>query len=106
MIIFSLFMVMDAENTDIEVIDFEKILRVKGVSKTELADRLNIPPQHVARTLRRLSKNLSEIDNILNLLGTSLKAEAADGADGASLEASQQRTIENRATSSGIFYTY
>lgn len=50
MIIFSLFMVMDAENTDIEVIDFEKILRVKGVSKTELADRLNIPPQHVART--------------------------------------------------------
>ena len=95
MIIFSLFMVMDAENTDIEVIDFEKILRVKGVSKTELADRLNIPPQHVARTLRRLSKNLSEIDNILNLLGTSLKAEAADGAAGASLEASQQRTIEN-----------
>lgn len=95
MIIFSLFMVMNAENTDIEVIDFEKILRVKGISKTELADRLNIPPQHVARTLRRLSKNLSEIDNILKLLGTSLKAEAADGAAPASLEASQQRTIEN-----------
>lgn len=49
MIIFSLFMVMDAENTDIEVIDFEKILRVKGVSKTELADRLNIPHTHRPR---------------------------------------------------------
>ena len=77
------------------VLDIEKILRERDISKRDFAEKLGIAPQNVNRTIKRLSENLSEVDNILKLLGTSLKAEAADGAAGASLEASQQRTIEN-----------
>jgi predicted DNA-binding protein YlxM (UPF0122 family) len=77
------------------VLDIEKILRERDISKRDFAEKLGIAPQNVNRTIKRLSENLSEIDNILKLLGTSLKAEAADGATPASLEASQQRTIEN-----------
>lgn len=77
------------------VLDIEKILHDRDISKREFAEKLGIAPQNVNRTIKRLSENISEIDNILNLLGTSLKAEAADGAAPASLEASQQRTIEN-----------
>lgn len=70
-------------------LDIEKILREQGVSKREFAERLNIAPQNVSRTIKRLSDNYSEIEDVLKLIGYSDEPINND------LLKSQQRTIEN-----------
>lgn len=46
-------------------LDIEKILRDRGVTKRELAEKLKIAPQNVSRTIKRLTDNYSEIESIL-----------------------------------------
>lgn len=70
-------------------LDIEKILRDQGVTKREFAEMLKIAPQNVSRTIKRLSDNYSEIENVLKLIGYSEEPVNND------LLKSQQRTIEN-----------
>ena len=71
------------------VLDIEKILREQGISKKEFAEMLKIAPQNVSRTIKRLSDNYSEIEDVLKLIGYSDEPASND------LLKSQQRTIEN-----------
>lgn len=57
------------------MIDLEKIIAEKNLQKQELADILGDLPQNINRTIKRLSKNLSEIEEKLSLLGISLESE-------------------------------
>lgn len=83
------------------MIDFERILAEKGVKKQDFAEMLGEKPQNVNRTVARLNKNLSEIENILERLGTSLKNELGNSGTQdltdrlLSIIESQQRTMEN-----------
>lgn len=90
------------------MIDFERILAEKGVKKQDFAEMLGEKPQNVNRTVARLNKNLSEIENILERLGTSLKNEL--GGSGSpdltdrllSIIESQQRTMENTSKKGAV----
>ncbi len=70
-------------------LDIEKILRDRGVTKRELAEKLKIAPQNVSRTIKRLTDNYSEIESVLQMIGYDLNVP------GDNMSASQQRTIEN-----------
>lgn len=60
------------QQTDIEMINFEAILKEKVISKTEIAQKMGIERANVNRTLSRYQKILIEIDDFLKLLNTSL----------------------------------
>jgi hypothetical protein len=57
------------------MINFKEILKKKAISKVEIAKRMVIKQSNVNRTLDKFARNLSEIDNFLQILGTSLERE-------------------------------
>ena len=57
------------------MINFNEILKKKAVSKVEMAKKMGIEQPNVNRTLDKFARNLSEIDNFLQMLGTSLEGE-------------------------------
>lgn len=57
------------------MIDFDKILKNKGIKKQEVAKSLGIEPTNINRNFDRYNKNLSEIDSFLDIIGTSIKYE-------------------------------
>ncbi|MDP3399264.1 MAG: hypothetical protein Q8S23_08985 [Bacteroidales bacterium] len=57
------------------MINFKEILKKKAISKVEIAKRMGIEQSNVNRTLDKFARNLSEIDNFLQILGTSLARE-------------------------------
>lgn len=61
------------------MIKFSEILKRNAISKVELARRMGIDQSNVNRTLNKFNKNLSEIDNFLKSLNTSLKEELGCG---------------------------
>lgn len=54
------------------MINFEKTLKEREVSKTEIAQKMGVERANVNRTLSRYQKILIEIDDFLKLLNTSL----------------------------------
>lgn len=70
-----------AQQTDIEMINFEAILKEKVISKTEIAQKMGIERANVNRTLSRYQKILIEIDDFLKLLNTSLLEQLRKGED-------------------------
>jgi len=57
------------------MINFNEILKKNAISKVQIAKRMGIEQSNVNRTLDKFSRNLSEIDNFLQILGTSLAGE-------------------------------
>jgi hypothetical protein len=51
---------------------FEKILKEKGISKVQFAEKLGINPANVNRLLKKFEKNLSEIDNSFQTVGINI----------------------------------
>lgn len=60
------------------MVNFEKILKQKHVSKAELAKYLDIDAPNVNRIFKKYTKNLSEIENTLQFLHTSLREQFSD----------------------------
>jgi len=61
------------------MINFDEILKKNAVSKVEVAKKMGIEQPNVNRTLDKFARNLSEIDNFLQMLGTSLEGEMQIG---------------------------
>lgn len=79
------------------MINFDALLKKKGVTKTEVALRLGVDRANLYRTLGRYQKLLTEIDDFLKNLGTSLKDELSSDVSSAYIQGErEERLVEEK----------
>lgn len=79
------------------MINFDALLKKKGVTKTEVALRLGVDRANLYRTLGRYQKLLTEIDDFLKNLGTSLKDELSSDVSSAYFQGDrEERLVEEK----------
>ncbi|OJV17803.1 MAG: hypothetical protein BGO30_07610 [Bacteroidetes bacterium 41-46] len=79
------------------MINFDALLKKKGVTKTEVALRLGVDRANLYRTLGRYQKLLTEIDDFLKNLGTSLKDELSSDVSSAYFQGErEERLVEEK----------